>query len=134
LDHVTKQRRSEIMSKIRGKNTTPELVVRKIVHSLGYRYRLHAKNIPGKPDLVFIGRKKAIFVHGCFWHGHDCNKGKPPNSNEEYWFPKLEANKIRDRKNIIDLEKMGWKVLIVWQCNLKNIDSLRDQLIKFLNF
>lgn len=121
------------MSKVRGKNTTPELAVRKLVFSLGYRYRLHAKNLPGKPDLVFPGRKKAIFVHGCFWHSHDCKFGHPPSSRQDYWLPKLEANRRRDSQKSEELIKLGWKVLVIWQCEIKDTVKLAQTIVDFLN-
>jgi len=121
------------MRHIRSKNTVPELAVRKLVYSLGYRYRLHSKKLPGHPDLVFGSRKKAIFVHGCFWHAHTCSKGQPPKSRLDYWIPKLENNKKRDEKNVKKLEEMGWKVYVVWQCEIKNIKNLELELISFLN-
>ncbi|MBS4050628.1 MAG: DNA mismatch endonuclease Vsr [Methylomonas sp.] len=121
------------MSKIRSKNTSPELAVRKLVFSLGYRYRLHGKNLPGKPDLVFPGRKKVIFVHGCFWHYHDCKKGKPPKSRLEYWLPKLQNNRERDAANISALTDLGWEVLIIWQCEVKDLEKLKETVTEFLN-
>lgn len=120
------------MSKIKGKDTSPELTVRKLVYSLGYRYRLHDKKLPGKPDLVFRGRKKVIFVHGCFWHYHNCKKGKPPKSNESYWLPKLERNKLRDLENTAQLEKLGWGIMIIWQCQLKDQQELEIAVKNFL--
>ena len=132
MDRVSKEKRSEMMKKVRGKNTAPELAVRKLVYSLGYRYRLHGKNLPGKPDLVFSGRKKVIFVHGCFWHYHGCKKGMPPKSRSEYWLPKLEENKRRDEKAISDLIGKGWKVLVVWQCETKNLEELTTRISDFL--
>lgn len=133
MDRVTEEKRSEIMSKIRSKNTSPELAVRKLVFSLGYRYRLHGKNLPGKPDLVFPGRKKVIFVHGCFWHYHDCKKGKPPKSRLEYWLPKLQNNRERDAANISALTDLGWEVLIIWQCEVKDLEKLKETVTEFLN-
>ena len=121
------------MSKIRGKNTLPEMVVRKLVFSLGYRYRLHDKNLPGKPDLVFPGRKKVIFVHGCFWHMHDCKRGTPPESNKSFWLTKLQQNKMRDADNIRELEENGWKVLVIWQCRLKKKQELEVTINEFLS-
>ena len=132
LDRITQKERSKIMSKVRGKNTLPELIVRKLIFSLGYRYRLHYKNLSGKPDLVFLGRKKVIFVHGCFWHMHDCKRGAPPESNKFFWLPKLQQNKIRDTGNIHALEQAGWKVLVIWQCELKK-QELRAAIKTFLN-
>lgn len=120
------------MSHIRSKNTKPELAVRRLVHSLGYRYRLHSKNLPGHPDLVFSGRKKVIFVHGCFWHYHGCKKGQQPKSRLEYWRPKLEENKARDVRNQAALGDMGWKFLIIWQCEIKDSDHLKKRIEGFL--
>ncbi len=134
MDRLSKQRRSEIMSRIYGKDTNPELVVRSMVHKLGYRYRLHSKKLPGKPDLVFSKRKKVMFVHGCFWHGHrGCRKGKLPKSNLDYWVPKIEQNKKRDAKNRRKLKSEGWDVLVVWQCELKNVEALKKRIVDFLN-
>jgi DNA mismatch endonuclease (patch repair protein) len=133
MDIVPPERRSEIMSRIRGKNTTPELIVRKLVYSMGYRYRLHYAKLPGKPDLVFPGRKKVIFVHGCFWHGHEgCKKATIPKTRVEYWKPKLEENKKRDREKQIELEDMGWDFLTIWQCELKDIEGLKKKIQSFL--
>lgn len=121
------------MSRIRGKNTTPELIVRKLVYSMGYRYRLHYAKLPGKPDLVFPGRKKVIFVHGCFWHGHEgCKKATIPKTRVEYWKPKLEENKKRDREKQIELEDMGWDFLTIWQCELKDIEGLKKKIQTFI--
>jgi DNA mismatch endonuclease (patch repair protein) len=132
MDRITKEKRSEIMSKVRGKNTTPELAVRKLVFSLGYRYRLHGKNLPGKPDLVFAGRKKVIFVHGCFWHSHNCKIGHLPKSRPEYWLPKLEANKRRDAEHYNELVKQGWDILVLWECEVKDIPALEGKILVFL--
>lgn len=131
-DHVSKEKRSNIMKKVRGKNTSPELLVRKIIYSLGYRYRLHGKDLPGKPDIVFRWRKKVIFIHGCFWHAHGCKKGQPPKSNLPYWIPKLQENKIRDQDNIKSISAMGWSALIIWQCEIKSKDELIDKINSFL--
>lgn len=132
IDHVSKEKRSEIMKRIRGKNTIPELIVRKLVYSLGYRYRLHGKKLPGKPDLVFAGRKKVIFVHGCFWHGHNCKRGKPPKSNLEYWLPKLKGNRRRDSRNQKLIAASGWTFLVIWQCEIENVTSLKEKIVTFL--
>lgn len=121
------------MSRIGGKNTHPEIAVRSLVHKLGYRYRLHSKNLPGCPDLVFSSRKKVIFVHGCFWHGHRrCKKGKLPKSRLEYWEPKINANRNRDASNTRKLKADGWEVLIIWQCKLKHIEDVKKQIVSFL--
>ena len=121
------------MSRIRGKDTIPEMKVRSLIHSHGYRYRLHDKKLPGKPDLVFKSLKKVIFVHGCFWHSHEhCRKGQLPKSNLEYWEPKISKNKERDSKNYESLILQGWKILIVWQCELKNTESVKNNILNFL--
>lgn len=122
------------MALVKSKNTGPELTVRKLVFSMGYRFRIHVVNLPGKPDLVFAGRKKAIFVHGCFWHRHeDCKKASTPASNTEYWLPKFVRTVERDRQSIEALRALGWTVLIVWECELGNMDDLADKLRAFLN-
>lgn len=132
IDRVSKEKRSEIMRAVKSKNTTPEMIVRKLVFSMGYRYRLHRKSLPGSPDLVFPGRKKVIFVHGCFWHGHRCKKGMPPKSKLSYWVPKLTANRERDRKVIKALRNEHWKVLVIWQCQIANVAKLRRRLAEWL--
>lgn len=108
----------------KGKDTKPEMIVRRLVHSMGYRYRLHRKDLPGKPDLVFGQRKRAIFVHGCFWHQHsalDCKGARIPGSRVDYWKPKLEGNMARDKRNAEALSALGWKILTIWECELKDI-------------
>lgn len=131
VDNVSKEKRSKIMRAIRQKNTGPELSVRKILTTMGYRYRLHWKDIPGCPDIVFIGRKKAIFVHGCFWHSHDgCPIAHIPDS--KYWCEKLAANKVRDKKAIANLDNIGWKSKILWECELQDERRVRNALVKFL--
>jgi DNA mismatch endonuclease (patch repair protein) len=108
------------MRRIKSSNTQPEMVVRRLVHANGYRYRLHAAKLPGKPDLVFASRKKAIFVHGCFWHQHErCASGHVPRSNGSYWAPKLERNVRRDQNNVAMLADAGWQVLVVWECEIE---------------
>lgn len=133
LDSVTKEKRSEIMSKVRSKNTSPELAVRKLLFSLGYRYRLHAKNLPGKPDLVFPGRKKVIFVHGCFWHYHDCKTGHIPKSRLDYWKPKLTTRRQRDATNVAALIGMGWRVLVLWECEISDLKRVEILVREFLD-
>lgn len=132
IDNVSKEKRSEIMKRIRSKDTIPELIVRKLVHSLGYRYRLHDKKLPGKPDLVFSRWKKVIFVHGCFWHNHNCKQGKLPKSNLDYWLPKLKENRRRDARNQKLIISAGWKVLVIWQCQTRDTDSLKGTIVAFL--
>jgi DNA mismatch endonuclease (patch repair protein) len=131
-DTRTPKQRSRIMASVGQRNTGPEWAVRRLLHSGGYRYRLHAKHLPGKPDIVFPVRKKAIFVHGCFWHGHDCPKGRPPKSREEYWGPKLQTNRERDERAIAELRKLGWQSLVVWQCETKEPEALSEKLWVFL--
>jgi DNA mismatch endonuclease (patch repair protein) len=120
------------MQAVRSKNTQPELLVRKILTALGYRYRLHGTNLPGRPDIVFPGREKAIFVHGCFWHFHGCKNGQLPKSREDYWEPKLQKNKRRDALKARELKRLGWKVLVIWQCQLKATSSISEKLVEFL--
>lgn len=124
--------RSDNMRAIPNKNTAPEMAVRSLVHRLGYRFRLHRSDLPGKPDLVFPGRRKVIFVHGCFWHFHNCKNGLIPNTNQDFWLTKLQGNKLRDRKNIRALSKQGWKALVIWQCELKHGHSLDSKVKRFL--
>ena len=128
---VTEQRR-RIMQSVKTENTAPEMVVRRLLHRLGYRYRLHRKNLPGKPDIVFGRLRKAIFVHGCFWHGHECSKGRLPKSRLEYWRPKLAANQERDRRTEEHLHAMGWSVLVIWQCETTDLDTLTIRLQDFV--
>lgn len=124
--------RSENMRAIRGKDTQPELTVRRLVHGLGYRFRLHRADLPGKPDLTFTSRSKVIFVHGCFWHSHGCKKGLIPKSNRSFWLPKLRKNKRRDVNNVEALGQLGWDALVIWQCELKDVSSLRSRILRFL--
>jgi DNA mismatch endonuclease Vsr len=123
------------MRRIRSGHTVPELTVRKLVRDLGFTgYRLHRKELPGKPDLAWIGKKKAIFVNGCFWHGHECKEGiRKPKSNQPYWLPKIEKNKLRDQRNQADLQKSGWLVEVVWECELKDESLVKERLAGFLS-
>jgi len=122
--------RSEIMRRIRGKNTTPEIAVRRILRDLGFPgYRLHRKDLPGRPDIAYVGKRKAILVNGCFWHGHSCKVGiRRPKSNQDYWKSKIERNILRDSLDIWDLENIGWKVLVVWECEI--LDSTQYEAVK----
>jgi DNA mismatch endonuclease (patch repair protein) len=131
-DTRTPEQRRRIMQSVKTRDTGPELRVRRIVYRLGYRYRLNAKNLPGRPDIVFPGRKKAIFVHGCFWHAHGCPKGRAPKSRLDYWKPKLKANKTRDAAQVRALKVLGWSVLTVWQCQTIDTKALRSRLSAFL--
>lgn len=120
------------MQSVKTKDTGPELSVRRVLFAAGYRFRLHRKDLPGSPDVVLPGRKKAIFVHGCFWHGHGCAKGQASKSRLEYWGPKLATNQARDAKNVSALNALGWDVLTVWQCELSDMKTLIDRLGTFL--
>jgi DNA mismatch endonuclease, patch repair protein len=134
-DTLTPAERSERMSLVRGKGTKPELIVRRLVHGMGYRYRLHAAGLPGKPDLVFRRRNSVIFVHGCFWHRHpdpDCKLARVPKSREAFWLAKLTRNRERDGAQIEALENMGWRVLTIWECQLKEALELKENIRRFL--
>lgn len=132
-DVFSKEKRSRIMSRIPSKSTKPEMIVRKAVHSMGFRYRLHIKDLPGCPDIVLSKNKKIIFVHGCFWHGHDvCKRSKRPETNIEFWNKKLENNIRRDKEAIEKLKNLGWDVLVIWQCQTKNTVELYSILKNFL--
>ena len=133
MDKISPQRRSANMRRIRSKDTSPELMLRRLIHGLGYRFRLHRKDLPGRPDLVFTERRKIIFVHGCFWHQHsDCREGRIPGSRLDYWMPKLKKNQIRDAANRALLKEQGWKVLIIWECELTDISVVKRAVKKFL--
>lgn len=133
MDKVSPQQRSINMSKVKSKNTKPEKIVRSLLHSLGYRFRLHRKTLPGTPDIVLPKYKAVIFVNGCFWHGHDgCKRATIPDTNKEFWERKISANKARDQKNIFDLEKLGYRCLVIWQCELKDKNLLIQRLLNFL--
>ena len=125
MDIWTKEKRSDVMSKIRGKNTKPELILRSQLFRQGFRFRVHQKDLPGKPDIVFPKYKTVIFVHGCFWHFHNnCREGRIPSTNSKYWEQKLIKNKIRDQNNIKSLRKKNWRVIVVWECQIeKNINK-----------
>ena len=135
MDALAPCRRSENMRRIRGKDTAPELVVRKLCREMGFTgYRIHRKDLPGKPDIAWISRKLAIFVHGCFWHGHDCAEGiRKPKSNQGYWIPKIERNRQRDAENIAALQAMGWKSLVVWECEIKDKPLLSNKFQRHLS-
>lgn len=133
VDHVSAGRRRANMQAIRSHSTTPEMTVRRVVHGMGFRYRLHAKHLPGKPDLVFGPRKKVIFVHGCFWHQHDACKGaRLPASNLDYWKPKMARNRSRDAAVKAALEAAGWEVMTVWECQISDTAALAESLRHFL--
>jgi len=133
VDKLSPTKRSEIMRNIRGKDTAPEMAVRSLVHRMGYRYRLHAKDLPGKPDMVFRSKRKVIFVHGCFWHLHEgCRKAAFPKSKKRYWVPKLLRNRERDERILQELKTMGWKALVIWQCQLAKKELISRKINRFL--
>jgi len=121
---MTTEERSNLMSRVRSKNTAPELITRKMLHSLGYRFRLHKKDLPGSPDIVLPRYRTVIFIHGCFWHGHSCSKGKIPSSNSQFWREKIESNIKRDKQREGSLESLGWKVITIWECEIKKSHEL----------
>lgn len=130
MDDKTEKLRSDNMSRIRSRDTKPEIKVRSLLHQLGYRFRKNVSSLPGKPDIVLRKYRTVVFVHGCFWHQHDgCNRSSLPKSNQEYWKPKLAGNVKRDKRHREDLESLGWKVMDVWECETKDLDSLTVRLI-----
>lgn len=133
MDTVTRESRSANMRRIKSENTKPELVVRRLVYRLGYRYRLHRRDLPGKPDLVFPSQRRVIFVHGCFWHQHGpCSDSRIPKSRRSYWVPKLRANKRRDVRNYRRLRRLNWSYLVVWECQIGRSGNLVKKIEKFL--
>lgn len=125
--------RSRIMRAVKARDTVPEMIVRRLVHSMGYRYRLHRKDLPGKPDLTFQRRHKVIFVHGCFWHGHDCKRGaRLPKTNRDYWETKITRNRERDQQHDQELRCQGWRILVVWECQIKEPQTMAGQIKNFL--
>lgn len=133
MDTLTLEARSARMRLVKSKDTRPELVVRKVTHNLGFRYRLHAKTLPGKPDLVFSGRKKVIFVHGCFWHRHEgCSRARLPKTRQEFWLSKLDGNRERDLATLARLAELGWRVLVIWECEIREHDTLKTRIKNFL--
>jgi DNA mismatch endonuclease, patch repair protein len=135
MDTLKPAERSERMSRIRGKDSKPEMRVRRLVHGMGFRYRLHRRDLPGIPDLVFPSRKKVIFMHGCFWHRHsdpDCELARLPKSRLDFWKPKLERNRQRDDENQEKLEKLGWKSLVIWECQSRNVNLMKSMIRRFL--
>lgn len=129
-DVFTKSKRSEVMSRIKGRNTKPERAVRSLLHHMGYRFRLHKADLPGKPDIVLSRYKTVIFVHGCFWHRHkDCRFAYTPKSRTDFWLNKLESNVIRDIQVKSDLEKLGWRVITIWECELREMGQLSIKIV-----
>ena len=135
MDILTPEQRSERMSRVHGRDTKPEMLVRRLAHGMGYRYRLHRRDLPGSPDLVFPSRQKVIFVHVCFWHRHldpDGKLARLPKSKLDFWGPKLETNRERDERNLALLAELGWDVLIIWECQTKNREELKARIGEFL--
>ena len=132
MDTLTPLERSNRMSRVRFKNTKPEWRVRRLLWALGFRYRLHGRNLPGRPDIVFTRLKRVVFIHGCFWHGHP-KCGRMPKSRLEFWGPKLRENRARDLRNQRALKRLGWEYLVVWECQLKDLEALEFRIVDFLN-
>jgi len=134
MDVFEPEKRSAIMRRVKSGDTKPEMRVRRILHAMGYRYRLHHRTLPGCPDIVLPRHRKIIMVHGCFWHRHDCPAGrKKPKTNEKYWTEKLTKNRLRDAGNLAKLETMGWHVLVIWECETRNHADLSNRLAEFMN-
>lgn len=134
MDTISVQKRSEVMSKIRAKNTKPEIAIRSLLHQMGFRFRLHRKDLPGKPDVCLPKYQTVIFIHGCFWHDHKgCPNARLPKSNSAYWLPKIKRNAERDKEHTSALKKAGWKVITIWECELKNQKRLKKKLFKALD-
>lgn len=134
VDKVAPDVRSRIMAQVKSKGMKPEMQVRRLLHGLGYRYRLHRTDLPGQPDLVFPGRRKIVFVNGCFWHFHpDCCRVRIPATNREYWLAKLNRNRARDDRNLKLLKDSGWEVMTVWECQLRDLEKTTKSLVSFLD-
>ena len=134
MDDLTPEQRRYTMSRVRAKDTGPEMKVRRLTHRLGFRFRLHRRDLPGAPDLVFPARRKVIFVHGCFWHGHECPAGaNRPASNRTYWTAKLQKNITRDKANLKKLSELGWETLILWECEIRDEEALGRRIARFLS-
>jgi DNA mismatch endonuclease (patch repair protein) len=132
MDVHSPEKRSFNMSRIKGKDTKPELIIRRWLWHKGYRYRLHRKDIPGKPDIVFSGRKKVIFVNGCFWHMHECQFFKWPKTNVDFWRKKILENVERDQNNYKKLRNIGWEILVIWECEIKSVNKVFEKIEEFL--
>lgn len=131
-DIMSPEKRSALMGRIRGRDTGPEMIVRRLLHSMGYRFRLHGRDLPGRPDIVFRSRRAVIFVHGCFWHRHDCGLGYMPKTRQQFWQTKFDGNVRRDRKAMNELEAAGWRVIIVWECQIGKPSILAARLTNAL--
>lgn len=132
VDSISSEQRSRLMRRVKRSNTKPEMIVRQLLHARGWRYRLHVKSLPGTPDIVFPSRKAALFVNGCFWHGHTCRLGRLPSSRPEFWVPKIEANRARDQRKIDQLLAAGWRVMTIWQCSLNKPQVALEDVETFL--
>lgn len=133
MDTLTPQQRAHCMARVRGKDTKPEMIVRRLLHRMGYRYGLHSKSLPGRPDLVLARHRKVVFVHGCFWHGHEgCLRSNRPASNREFWARKLDRNQARDEAAACALAEDNWGVLTIWECETKDLVALQKLLIGFI--
>lgn len=135
MDRITPQQRSENMRRIKSGDMKPEVAVRRLLHGLGYRFRLHRYDLPGRPDIVFGSKRKIVFVHGCFWHSHsksNCPRTRVPKSNLGYWLPKLARTQQRDKRNISELRKLGWRAIVIWECEVPNVSKLKRRLQQFL--
>ena len=133
-DTVSQSKRSEIMAKVKSKNTRPEITVRHALHKAGFRFRLHRRDLPGSPDIVLPKRKTVIQVRGCFWHGHNCPRFRMPTSNQAYWMAKIDGNKKRDKKNDKLLKDLGWNVIVVWECGLRSKGHQKERLSNVISF
>lgn len=132
MDTISPIERSALMGRIRSKDTQPEMVVRSLLHRLGYRFRLHRKDLPGRPDIVLPRHRKIILIHGCFWHGHTCRLASKPKSNEDYWAGKISGNRARDARNLSVLLNAGWSVLELWECEVRRCDGIEDRIQAFM--
>lgn len=134
MDNLTREKRSDLMSRVRSEDTGAELMIRKLLHANGYRYRLHKKDLPGKPDIVLARYKTVIFVNGCFWHNHiGCKRGSIPQSNTEFWKEKFARNKKRDKQNLLQVRRLGWYPIVIWECETKNPERLLERLNRELS-
>lgn len=132
-DTLTRSQRKFCMSQNKGKDTSPEISVRRLVYSLGFRYRLHRRDLPGCPDMVFPGKKKVIFINGCYWHRHNCKKGRSmPQTRKNFWQSKFKKTILRDKRNLKKLRLLGYKIIVIWECQIRNSEKLSAKLIKFL--
>ena len=133
VDNLTEKQRKHCMRQVKSKDTRPEIVVRKLISLMGYRYRLHRKDLPGCPDLVFSVGKKVIFINGCYWHRHTCKKGRSkPETNKDFWRTKFYRTKQRDKENRKKLKKLGWQILTIWECQIKNVEKLKKMVTEFI--